>query len=91
MSALYSHRFDHGWTGSAALYLMSDMDWPNEGDSLQSYDRLDLRLARKFRLGGNDLLAELIVQNALDRPYLEFRHQNTFERRFYVRLKIDLE
>ena len=90
-SALLNYRFDHGWSGSVAYYRMSEMDWPEEGDALDSYERWDLRLAKRFRLDGSDLQAELIVQNLFDETYQEFRHQNDFERRAYVRLKLDID
>jgi iron complex outermembrane receptor protein len=89
-SALLSHRFDQGWSGSVGYYRMSEMDWPEEGDALDSYERWDLRLAKHLRLDGNDLQAELIVHNLFDKTYQEFRHQNDFERRAYIRLKLDI-
>ena len=91
VSALLSHRFNDGWNGSIAYYAMSDMDWPNDGDALNDYSRVDLRLAKKLHLGGNDSLLELIVQNAFDEEFEEFRHQNRFERRAYLRLRMDLD
>lgn len=90
-SALATHRFDHGWSGSVGYYAMSDMDWPNDGDALRSYDRVDLRVAKKWRWSGSDAQIELIVQNLLDDEYKEFRHQNIFERRAYLRFRIDLD
>ncbi len=88
-SALLSHRFDHGWSGSLAWYAMSRMNWPNDGDRLAPYDRLDLRLARRLSLAGNHAQVELIAQNLLGNTYIEFRDDNRFERRLFIRLKID--
>ncbi|WP_043108373.1 TonB-dependent receptor domain-containing protein [endosymbiont of unidentified scaly snail isolate Monju] len=88
-SALLSHRFDHGWSGSLAWYAMSEMNWPNDGDRLAPYDRLDLRLARRLTLAGNNTQIELIAQNLLGNTYIEFRDDNQFERRFFIRLKIE--
>jgi len=31
------------------------------------------------------------VQNLFNQTYQEFRHQNDFERRAYVRLKLDID
>lgn len=42
-------------------------------------------------MGSMDGQVELIVQNLLDEPYREFRHQNTSERRLYLRLTMDFD
>ncbi len=91
LSALLSHRFDRNWSGSIAYYRMSKMNWPNDGDRLEPYDRIDLRLARKFDLGsGRDAQIELIGQNVRNQEYSEFRHDNQFERRLYLRMRLAL-
>ncbi len=91
LSGLISHRFDHDWTGSLAYYYMGMMNWPNDGDRLHPYDRVDLRLAKHFRLHGNKAQVELIAQNLGNQSYQEFRYDNKFERRVYLRLRIDAE
>lgn len=91
LSALWSHRFDQGWAGSLGLYHMSEMNWPNDGDRLAPYHRIDLRLAKKMRIAGADTQFEVIAQNALDNPYIEFRDDNHFERRLYLRVKVDMD
>jgi len=90
-SALWQHRFDHDWSGSIGLYRMGRMNWPSDGDRLQPYNRVDLRLAKKMRLDGSDLQLELIAQNVLDDDYIEFRDDNTFDRRVYLRAKLDFD
>lgn len=90
-SALLSHRFDRNWSGSIAYYRMSKMNWPNDGDRLKPYDRVDLRLVRRFDLGsGRDGQIELIGQNVRNQEYSEFRHDNQFERRLYLRMRLAL-
>ena len=89
LSALLSHHFDQGWTGSVGYYRMSRMNWPNDGDRLEPYDRLDLRLAKKFRMGGQQAQLELIAQNMRNQAYIEFRDDNKFERRMYLRFKLE--
>ena len=90
-SALLSHRFDNRWSGSLGYYAMSDMDWPQEGDYLDRYKRIDLRLAKQLNLAGADTEVELIVQNLTDENYNEFNRANVFERRAYLRVKFDLD
>ena len=88
-SALLSHRFDGGWAASLGYYYMSQMNWPNDGDRLPPYDRLDLRVARRFRLGDQQAQLELIGQNLRNQAYREFRDDNKFERRLYLRLQVE--
>ena len=90
-SALWSHRFDHAVSGSIGLYHMGKMNWPNDGDRLPPYSRIDLRMAKKLHLGGNTASLEFIAQNILDDDYIEFRLDNHFERRLYVRFKLDMD
>ncbi len=87
-STLLTHRFDHGWSGSLAYYVMSKMNWPNDGDRLDPYTRLDARIARRFTLAGHQGQLELIAQNLLGKPYIEFRDDNRFERRIFLRLRL---
>ncbi len=87
--ALLSHRFDGGWSASLGYYYMTQMNWPNDGDRLPPYDRLDLRVARRFRLGDQQAELELIGQNLRNQAYREFRDDNKFERRLYLRLRVE--
>ena len=91
ISSLLSHHFDHGISASIAYYRMGQMNWPNDGDRLQPYDRIDLRVAKKLRFAGHDAQIELIAQNAHDHGYIEFRSDNRFERRLYLRVKMDMD
>lgn len=91
LSGLLSHRFNDGWSGSLAYYRLSQMNWPNDGDRLRQYDRLDLRLAKDFHLGGHHAKIELIAQDARNQAFREFRGDNKFERRVFLRLKLDTQ
>jgi iron complex outermembrane receptor protein len=88
-SGLVSHHFGMGWSGSIGYYRMGRMNWPNDGDRLTPYERFDTRLAKKLRIGGEDAQIELIAQNARNHEYNEFRKDNNFERRLYLRFKLE--
>lgn len=91
LSGLLAHRFSHGWSGSLAYYRMETMHWPDDGQPVSGYQRFDLRLAKNFKLEGNDTTVELLVQNALGKDYAEFREVNPFERRVFLRMKLDFD
>jgi iron complex outermembrane receptor protein len=90
-SALLSHRFSAGWSASIGYYRMGKMNWPNDGDRIDPYERFDVRLAKKLRIGGDKAQIELIGQNIRNHEYNEFLADNYFERRLYVRFKLETE
>lgn len=88
-SALYLHRFPDGLEGSMAYYYMSAMEWSGDGEPVPGYSRLDLRLAQSLQPEGVDGKVELIVHNLLD-EYSEFREDNRFGMRGYLRVTLNL-
>lgn len=89
-SALLIHRFSPDWEASAGYYRVGYMLWMGAGDELDGYERVDLRLARRLRLGRGGGELALVVQNALDRPYRDFVEENVSDRRAFVTLALDL-
>lgn len=87
LSLLLSHQFGPGWQASLGYYKVNAMTWPEEGDPVKAYGRVDVRLAKSWRVAGNPELA-LVVQN-LNAPYAEFRPDNVFDRRAYATLSLD--
>ena len=87
-SALASRRLPHGFEISAAFYKMTSMIWRGDGDPVPNYHRIDIRLAKGFKLGSNRAKIELIGHNLRD-DYQEFREENLFETRGYVRLSME--
>jgi iron complex outermembrane receptor protein len=61
----------------------------SQGDAIEPFNRVDLRLAKTFQFGQTSTLLEFIVQNTLNQDYLEYHDWNTFERRSYVRFSVD--
>jgi len=98
LSALLSHRLTPQWSGSLALYYMDNVRWRGEGSEIDSYTRLDLKLARRFELGSAKGQLALIVHNLTDEEYNEFRDPdgssrdgNVFERRAYLQLGLEFD
>jgi iron complex outermembrane receptor protein len=98
LSLLLSHRFDPRWRGSLALYYMDDVRWRGEGSDVDAYTRLDLKLGRRFGLGGGDGELALIVHNLTGEEYDEFRSPttfsrdgNVFDRRAYVQFDLEFD
>lgn len=85
-SALFSHRFAGGLSGSLAYFYVSDMTWEGDGDPVPKYYRWDARISKVFPLWRGSGEISLVVQNFLDDAYLEFREENVFERRAFVQL-----
>ncbi|HET9700701.1 MAG TPA: TonB-dependent receptor [Burkholderiales bacterium] len=72
----------------SALYSYYDeMDWLGS-DRVPSYNRLDLRLAHKFKGSWGSGEAAVVYQN-LTPAYTDFAEENTFDRRAYFTLKLN--
>jgi iron complex outermembrane receptor protein len=83
-SLLISHKFSHAWETSIGYYYLDEMAWTLWGADRDSYDRVDLRVAKSFNLNSSRLTLELIGQN-LGGDYHEFNQANVFETRTFVR------
>jgi hypothetical protein len=46
-------------------------------------------MARRFRVASARLEAAVVAQNAFNRRYTDFRHDNVADRRLYATLSID--
>jgi iron complex outermembrane receptor protein len=89
ISTLLSKSLPQGFEVSAAYYHVSRMIWLGDGDRIPGYDRVDARIARRWRTAGSNMMLEAIVQN-LGNDYITFRDENFFETRAYLRFSIDL-
>jgi iron complex outermembrane receptor protein len=88
-SLLAAYRFLSGWELSGVLYHTSQMKWTN-GDEVDEITRLDLRLGKTLKFGDWQGLLELLVHN-VDDDYADYDNDDRFERRFFVRLRFDLD
>jgi len=87
VSALFSKSLPDGFELSTAYYHVSGMIWLGDGDRIGDYERVDLRLAKRMRGNGTNLMLEGIVQNA-GGSYTTFRNENQFDTRGYLRLTL---
>lgn len=94
-SLLVSHRFGDTWEASMGYYYLDQMSWIEgttefSANFVESYNRLDMRLAKRFDVSGGGLLVELIGQNLGD-DYGEYRVQNQFTTRGFVRVTLEFD
>jgi len=75
-----------GWTFSSHLSYRDFVSW-RSGAPVDSYWRLDLKLAKNWRWPTGELELAALVQNALDDEHLEFQDNNSFQRRSFVSLQ----
>jgi hypothetical protein len=66
---------------SATYYYVAKMQWLEDGDTVDAYDRVDARLAKQSKW--NRLLVgwSLVLQNLAGNKYAEFDKRTLFERR----------
>lgn len=60
-----------------------------DGDFQKPYERVDARLAYRFRDGAYQGEVAFIVQNLFDKPYQEVYYENLIGRRSYVNLRLE--
>lgn len=89
ISILGSLTLPLGFEVSGAFYRISDMHWLSDGYQLDDYNRVDGRIARRWKTGSTRMMLEGIVQN-MGGDYKSFRIQNTFETRAFARFSIQL-
>lgn len=82
---LYSVRVGSGWDLSGFYQYLNSFTW-RSGTVIDSYTRLDLRLAKSWKTRGGDLTTAVVAQNALDEEYLEYQRKNDFHRRIFLSL-----
>jgi iron complex outermembrane receptor protein len=79
---LASYRMDNGWEASLGVWRSDAMRWLSEGDDTQAFNRIDARLAHRWKWHGREMEAAVVGQNLGD-DYQEFRDTNIFSRRVY--------
>ncbi len=87
-SLLVAYRPFPGWELSGVVYHTSEMEWTG-GDEVDEITRLDLRVARDLNVGRWKGTLEFLAHN-VEGDYFDYDEDNLFERRFFVRLKFDL-
>lgn len=86
---LLAHDFNSAWTGSVAYYQVGRLVVQGDGDVQNPYERVDARLAYRFRDGAYQGEVAFIVQNLFDKPYQEVYYENLIGRRSYVNLRLE--
>lgn len=83
LSTLITQRFAEHWQLSAAGHWMAPIHWLGDGGKAPEYARIDLRLAREFRMGNQRADIAVVAQN-LGKSIVQFDGQSTFDRRAYL-------
>ena len=89
LALLGTQQLHSGLSLSAALYHQSDTQWL-AGSQIDAYTRVDLRLAKTFKLGNSIAELALVAQNLGD-DYTEFQQRNRFETRTFITFNLALE
>ncbi len=84
-SFLVGYDFGHGFDGSVSYFYQSSVDYKN-ASLVESIDRVDFNLRKRFTFSGIDARVDLIAQNAFGDDNTEYRYFQQFEPRYYVRL-----
>ena len=82
LSFLASQKFGQGFEASLGYYRTATMTWLEDGAAVPAFDRLDLRLGRRFKLAGHAAELAVVAQGLLG-DYAEFSPQFQFDRRVF--------
>ncbi|MHB1213592.1 MAG: TonB-dependent receptor plug domain-containing protein [Thiobacillus sp.] len=84
---LARYQLGNGWETSVFAQRNGTQKWLTEGDVTREFNRVDARLARRWKWQGHDVEAAVVGQN-LGSDYREFRDTNIFSRRVYGSLNV---
>ena len=84
VSLMLGKKFQGGLSTTATYHYVDDQYWLGSENLQPEYDRLDLSLSIDFKLKGTPSKLGAVIENALTNNYLDFKDENTFNRRLYV-------
>jgi iron complex outermembrane receptor protein len=76
------------WQASFGYYRVGGLSALGESTPVEAHQRLDLRLAKDFKVEGTRGEVAAVLQNILGN-YNDFRNDNVFDRRAYLSLRLD--
>lgn len=74
-------------TVSIGYYHVDDMGWFETLNTIPGYNKIDMRIARKVKIGDSKGTVELVGQNLGD-TYYTYDPGSSFERRIFVKLRL---
>ena len=93
LSLLASRELPYDVTASLAAFYVDEMHYLGEGDELGPISRVDLRLAKRFRLAGGRGEVALVVQDPRDNAYdfvnAPVGKANPMEQRAYLQVQLN--
>lgn len=84
LSALVDHDFGGGWSASVGVYTVDRQRFWQE----TSIQKLDMRLAKKFHIGGNKGTLEITAQD-MNKSYYDFQDELVIQPRIYASLGVE--
>lgn len=87
---LVSHQFPNRLRLSAQYAFVEAYFAGGAGDNLDAMETLDLKLAKEFTVGGQDIEVLATIKNIADSPYQDFDRDNVVRLESFVQVKMDL-
>jgi iron complex outermembrane recepter protein len=86
-SVMVSQQLPWDTAFSAAYYRVGAMQWLGGGDLLPGYERIDVRLAKRFRWGQHTAELSWVTQNLVDSNYPDFELVRRNKRNSWVKFQ----
>lgn len=84
---LASHRFFDVWDASVSAHHQSAFRAAGFSQPQDAFTRVDLRVAREFRIGSGQAEVAASIENLFDEHYTEYRQDDIAERRAWLTLR----
>ena len=94
LSALLNWQLTENTYFSSAYYFMDQVRWRKSYGTLEpqeSYQRLDLKLARQWGNSSQKMELAAIIQNAIHGSYKSFYQDNEFDRRAFLQFRLTMD
>jgi iron complex outermembrane receptor protein len=86
-SAMFSQQLPWDSSLSVAYYRVGSMQWLGGGEPMPAYDRLDVRVGKRFRWGYQTAEMSLVTQNSINNDYPDFQHTLRNKRVSWIRFQ----
>lgn len=89
-SLLVAKTFNNELTTSATYHYVDSFNWLGGWNSVESYNRLDLRVSAEVNINNNKASVAVVMQNIFTDEHYDFDDRYLFTKRLYISFTMDL-
>ena len=89
-NAMLQHQWANKLNSSLIFYYQDDMKWQGEGNFNPSYQRIDARLSKRYKIHQYQAEVNLVIQN-IGADYIDFQKENIIDTSAFAEFKLFVE